>query len=120
MGRRVNGEGSIFERKDGRYCGKYVDKTTGKTRYVYGKSKTDVRARLKQAMKASEEGIVTGNISFGDYLDGWLASTQETVGLRTYQRSEETVRLHIKPKLGRIKLDKLSALQLDSLYREKL
>ncbi len=57
---------------------------------------------------------------FGDYLDQWLVSIQDTVGLRTYQRSEETVRLHIKPKLARVRLDKLTALQLDTLYREKL
>jgi integrase len=30
------------------------------------------------------------------------------------------VRLHIKPKLGRVRLDKLTALQLDALYREKV
>ena len=120
MGRRAKGEGLVYQRKDGRYCGKYVDETTGTTRYVYGKNKTDVRAKLKQAMKASEEGIVTANITFGEYLNQWLESVRDAVGVRTYRRSEETVRLHIKPRVGRIKLDKLTTLQLDALYREKL
>jgi integrase len=42
------------------------------------------------------------------------------VGLRTYQRSEEAARLHIAPALGKVKLEKLTEMQLDSLYRAKL
>ncbi len=120
MGRRSKGEGSVYERKDGRWCGQYIDETTGKTRYIYAKTKKEARAKLKDAMNANEEGISSESILFGDYLDQWLASTKDTVGVRTYQRSEETVRLHIKPKLSRIRLDKLSAIQLDTLYRDKL
>ncbi len=50
----------------------------------------------------------------------WLEFTRDTVGLRTYQRSEETARLHVEPPLGKVKLDKLTAMQLDGLYRKKL
>src|SRR3712207_9347727 len=57
---------------------------------------------------------------FRSYLDLWLESTKDTVGLRTYQRSEETARLHIAPTLGKVKLGKLTAMHLDSLYRAKL
>lgn len=119
MKRREKGTGSIYQRFNGSYVGEYSD-VDGKRRYVSGKSKPEVKAKLKEALKNVEEGITTQNISFGDYLDQWLASTKDTVGLRTYQRSEETVRLHIKPKLGCVKLDKLTALQLDALYREKI
>jgi integrase len=50
----------------------------------------------------------------------WLESTRDTIGLRTYQRSEDTTRLHIVPTVGKVKLDKLTAMQLDELYRKKL
>jgi integrase len=49
-----------------------------------------------------------------------MESTRDTVGLRTYQRSEETARLHITPTLGKGKLEKLTAMQLDGLYWNKL
>ncbi len=120
MGRRAKGEGSVYQRKDGRWCGKYVDETTGKTRYIYATTKKEVRAKLKDAMNANEEGITSESILFGDYLDQWLDSIRDTVGVRTHQRSEETVRLHIKPKLARVRLDKITAIQLDALYRDKL
>ncbi len=119
MTRRDKGSGSIYQRSNGSYVGEYSD-VNGKRRYVSGKSKPEVKAKLKEAIKNVDEGITPQNISFGDYLDQWLTSTKDTVGVRTYQRSEETVRLHIKPKLARVKLDKLTALQLDTLYREKL
>jgi integrase len=43
-----------------------------------------------------------------------------TVRERTWKRSEEVVRLHLVPALGKTRLDRLSALQLQSLYRFKL
>ena len=116
--RRANGEGSVYQRSNGRYVGEYED-ANGKRRYVSGKSKADVRAKLKEKLKEKEVGIVPANIVFGAYLDQWLESVKDSVGVRTYQRSEETVRLHIKPKLGRVQLENVTALQLDNLYREK-
>lgn len=116
--RRDKGSGSVYERK-GRFIGEYSD-ALGKRRYVSGKNKTEVKAKLKEKLKEVEEGIVPADITFGAYLDQWLQSpVRDSVGVRTYQRSEETVRLHIKPKLGRVQLEKLTALQLDNLYREK-
>ncbi len=119
MTRRDKGEGSIYQRANGRYVGEYTD-VDGKRRYISGKTKPEVKAKLKEALKNVEEGIAPQNILFGDYLDQWLASTKDTVGPRTYQRAEIAVRVHIKPKLARIRLDKLTALQLDGLYRDKV
>ncbi len=39
---------------------------------------------------------------------------------RTWKRHEELTRLHVIPGLGSAKLDKLNALQVQSLYRKKL
>ena len=121
MGKRgTRGEGSVYQRKDGRWVGKYVEANTGKTRYVYGKDRKDARAKLKQAMADGAEGITGDTSAFGDYLDRWLSSTRDTVSLRTHQRAESAVTLHIKPTLGRVKLCRLTALHLDELYRDKL
>jgi integrase len=116
--RRTKGDGSVYQRKDGRFIGEYTD-VLGKRRYVSGKNKTEVKAKIKTKLKEKEEGIVPANTTFGTYLDQWLESTKGTVGPRTYQRAEETVRLHIKPKLGRVRLDTVTALQLDTLYQAK-
>ncbi len=119
MKRRDKGSGSVYQRKDSRYVGEYTD-VDGKRRFVSGKNKNAVKAKLKEAIKNKEDGVTAQSLLFGDYLDQWLDSTKDTVSVRTHQRAEIAVRVHIKPKLTRIKLDKLNALQLDRLYRDKL
>ena len=48
--RRANGEGSIFQRKDGLWCGYitigFEENGGQKKRYVYGKSKAEVAKKL--------------------------------------------------------------------------
>ena len=56
----------------------------------------------------------------GEYLGKWLDGIEGTVRERTWKRSEEIVRLHLVPTLGKTRLDKLNALQVQSLYRSKL
>lgn len=120
MKRRANGEGSIYERSNGRFVGEWED-ALGKRRYVSGKSKADVRAKLKEKLKEKEEGIaVEGNLTVEKYLDQWLDSVKDTLRPGAFRRYEESSRIHIKPELGKVKLSRLNALQLQSLYRKKL
>ena len=53
-------------------------------------------------------------------MDRWLDSIREQVRPGTFKPYEAIARLHIKPTLGSTKLDKLNALQLETLYRQKL
>jgi integrase len=121
--RRPKGEGSVYRRKDGRVVGEYED-ASGRKRYITSKTKTkaQMRALVRRALEDRDNGIThdSESLTVERYLGRWLESTRDTVGLRTYQRSEETARLHITPTLGRVKLDKLTAMQLDRLYRQKL
>lgn len=121
--RRAKGEGSVFIRKDGRVVGEWTD-ATGKTRYMTSTkmSKREMSAAVRKKLQDRDEGIVhdSENLTVAEYIDRWLDSTKDTVGLRTHQRSESAARLHIVPTLGKTKLDRLTALQLDELYRKKL
>ncbi|HKH75596.1 MAG TPA: hypothetical protein VKA51_01425 [Rubrobacteraceae bacterium] len=119
--RRVKGEGSVYQRKNGRFVGEYDD-INGKRRYVSGKNKAEVRAELREKLAERDRGIVVDSegLTVEKYMDRWLESTRDNVGLRTYQHSEETTRLHIKPTLGRVRPGRLTAMQLDTLYGEKL
>ena len=120
--RRTNGEGSIYQRKDGRWCGKYA--VEGKRRYVYGSSRKEVAEKLFKAISESKSGFdfeSTGKALVKDYLSGWLEdSVRGSVSTRTYERKEEIVRLHLVPSLGNKKLKNLSPNHLQRLYREKL
>jgi integrase len=119
-GKRGKGEGSIYRRKDGRWVGQY--EVGGKRRYIYGKTRKEVATKLNKAIAERDAGMVfdAGSLNLGDYLDGWLDSIKDTLRRRTWIRHEEVVRLHLKPSLGKTKLDRVSALQVQSLYRSKL
>jgi hypothetical protein len=58
MGEREYGEGSIYQRKDGRYVGQYTIPTLNgtKKKYIYGKDK-EVRAKLTKAIADKDAGL---------------------------------------------------------------
>ena len=122
--KRGNGEGSVYRRKDGLWVGQYVIKTPNgsKTKYIYSKSRKEVVAKLTKAVTERDSGLVydCGSLTVGEYLDKWLIAIEETVRDRTWKRSEQVVRIHLVPTLGKSRLDSLTALQVQSLYRSKL
>ena len=125
MGKRGNGEGSIYRRKDGRWAGQHTIQTaTGpKRKSVYGRTRAEVDTKLAKAIAESENGIAfdAGKMPVGAYLDSWLTdSVRGNVRPSTFVRSEALVRLHIKPVLGRIKLATLSPAHVQALYRASL
>ena len=119
--RRGNGEGSVYRRGDGRVVGEWVD-ATGKRRYISGKTKTGVQRRLRELLADRDRGIAydSENLTVGDYLDRWLDAVKGSVRPRTWQRSEEVVRLHLKPTVGHQRLEKLNAMHAQALYAQKL
>jgi integrase len=124
---RANGDGDVFPRKNkaGKitsYRGAYVG-PDGKRRYVSGKAKEEARKKLRQARGDAERGLVfdTDNLKVGEYLDRWLSdSVRDTVKATTFERYEQIARLHLKPALGRVKLNALTPTHVRGLYREKL
>src|SRR5215210_1776055 len=125
MGKRGNGEGSISRRKNGGWMAQYgVYTATGlKRKTIYGKTRTEVAQKLAQAISNRDNGFAfdAQNLTVGDYLDTWLEnSVHDTVRETTYQGYERIVRLHIKPMLEGIKLDRLTPVHVRSLYRERL
>ena len=122
--RRGNGEGSVYRRKDGLWVGQYEIQTPSgtKTKYIYSKTRKDAATKLSKAIADRDSGLVydCGSMKVGEYLDRWLDSTRGTVRERTWIRAEVDVRVHLKPTLGKIRLDRLDALQVQSLYRVKL
>jgi integrase len=118
--RRGRGEGSIYRRKDGRWVGQY--EVNGKRRYVYGRTRKEVAQKLNKAIAERDAGLFYDceNLTLEEYLDRWLDSIRGTLAPRTARRHEELTRLHVKPAIGKVRLSKLNALQVQSFYRCKL
>jgi integrase len=129
MGKRGNGEGSIYPHvRDGKkvgYRGAYTVLAAAgpKRRYVSGKTREEVRRKLAKAVADRDGGIVydAGSMTVGEYLNAWLRdSVRGTVRQRTYERYEGIVRVHLVPSIGRTKLKALAPAHVRGLYREKI
>jgi integrase len=127
--KRGNGEGSIYEhKKNGKkvgYRGAYTVYTASgpKRRYVSGKTRDDVRAKLTKAMSDRDGGLVfdAGDLTVGEYLDRWLEnSVKDTVRPSTYEVHRYMIHPYIVPALGRLKLKDLNPVHVRGFYREKL
>ena len=125
MGKRGNGEGSIGRRKDGLYMARYTVQTaTGtKRKTLYGKTRSEVSAKLSKALTDREGGLTydAGKQTVEEYLARWLSnSVRDTVRQRTYERYESIVRVHLAPAIGKVKLKALTPDHVRGLYRKKL
>jgi integrase len=125
MGKRGNGEGSIWRRKSGGWSAQYTVYTSEgrKRRTLYGKTRQEVAAKLSKALADREGGLTfdAGAMTVGEYLARWLShSVRDTVSQKTYERYESIVRVHLSPALGRIRLKALTPDHVRGLYREKL
>ena len=125
--RRANGEGSIRKRKDGRWEGRYTagrDPVTGRTTYknVLGKTQAEVKAKLKSAIeKSGVQSLRTERYTVGQWLDAWMENYAKLQvrpsSIKTYQGF---INNHFKPALGDIPLEKLTAMDLQRLYKHLL
>jgi integrase len=124
MGKRGNGEGSIYRRKNGAWAAQYTVWTAEgrKRRSVSGKIRAEVSRKFTEAMSSRDSGLVydAGKLTVGEYLDGWLAdSVKGTVKETTYANYAYVTHVHIFPALGSVKLKSLTPGHVRGLYGEK-
>lgn len=113
--KRANGEGTIVKRPDGRYhAAAFVPMSDGGRRrvFVYGRTRSEVKDKLDELLRNAADHIPRARErqTVGEYLDYWLEHVVKPERrATTYHGYETMVRLHIKPALGRKKLDELGS-----------
>jgi integrase len=120
--RRGNGEGSIYQRRDGVWCAS-LRILGGGRKIVYGRTHNEVRRRLTEMVHSKDSGTLSDarGVTVGEFLDQWMADVvQPSVRPWTYKGYEVHVRVHIKPALGRVPLDALSPRHVQALLNQKL
>jgi integrase len=122
---RGRGEGSIFydEAKKRWVCQISLPPDgTGKRKRpkVTGKTKLEVQDKLRKLQNKAEKGQLPapGRLTVGQFLTTWLAAIKPTVAAHTYLAYERDVNNALKPKLGALKLEALTALHVQKLYTE--
>ncbi len=125
--RAAQGSGSIRQRKDGRWEARYVaghDPGTGKLirRSIYGATQKEVRQKLTSIVAALDDGTyqAPNKITVGEWLDIWIKEYVGDVKPLTLVSYQGIIDHKLKPNLGAIKLNALTAPIIQQLYNKLL
>jgi len=124
--RNAQGGGSIRQRSDGRWEGRYTagrDPGTGKQiqRTIYGESQAEVRKQLSQITTDidNDEYMEPSKMTMTTWLDIWLEEyVESTVKESTLYAYQMQCRNHIKPSIGATKLVSLTPHTVQALYNK--
>ncbi|MDD1775985.1 MAG: site-specific integrase [Candidatus Methanomethylicus sp.] len=118
--KRGQGEGSIYQRKDGLWVAAVTIQGQRLCKYCKNQRealdwKQEMRSRIQSGLTSS--GAQT---RLGAYLEEWLTASVTTVRPKTHAQYTQIVRQHILPGLGNVKLQDLRPDQIQSLYNAKV
>lgn len=125
MSRRANGEGTTYQRADGRWEGAaYVVTATGgrSRKRVHGRTRAEVFEKLAELQRLSRRGLpaISSGVTVGAFLQEWLTTlAKNSVRPSTYRSYELYVRSHLVPSLGAKRLTRLSPTDVRMLVRAK-
>jgi integrase len=91
-----------------------------KRRTVYGTTKKEVTDKLDEIKSAARVGNLpeVGRLTVGHLLDRWLESLKAKVSAATYEQKEIHARVHLKPRIGGVRLAKLNGMHIEGLAAE--
>ena len=117
--RRGRGEGSITRRADGRWMARVdLGWQDGKRRRktLYGRTKREVQDKLRETLHRTEKGLppVPEQETVGAFLRRWLEIIRSQLRPRTHKSYEQVVRIHLEPGIGRVRLAKLTPLDVST------
>lgn len=125
-GRRGNNEGSIFQRKDGRWCAQvtvgYQENGKALMKYAYGSSRQEVAKKLTQyTHEVFENGYSAFAPSdsrlFYPLLEDWFFTFKEPViSSSTSEKLRNLMKNHIKPELGNLSVQQIDLFRLQRFF----
>ena len=123
MGKDLKGKElgkGIYQRKDGRYCGRYVDRF-GSRKTLYNE---DLRLLMKELQQAEYESannlsIVNTKTTLDEWYSKWLFVYKNPVIRPSTKRHYEHIyHKHISPTLGYLQISEITQLQIKALINK--
>ena len=121
--KRGSGEGSIYKRKDGRWvAGLTIGSDANgrqRRRHFYGRNRREVEEKLARARADQLDGLLleSQRIKLGDFLERWLQDDVSiSVRPTTLASYRSTLKNHVIPHLGGVKISKLTPAHIQALY----
>lgn len=123
--RRGAGEGSIFQRKDGRWVGQLdlgVQGSRRRYRSVYGKTRREVVEALTKLLHEQHTGTLStaGRQTVAEYLTAWLDGRRSNLRPSTRRSYSWLVRTHVIPEIGSLRLEKLQPADVRRMLQRRL
>ncbi|MGD0946780.1 MAG: site-specific integrase [Candidatus Binatia bacterium] len=124
--RRGQREGSIFKRRDGRWCAALtLGWKNGKRhrKWLYGGTRQDVQQQLTTALRNHQLGlnVAPERQTAAQFLERWLTDcVAPSTRPRTLDSYSDTVRLHLIPTIGKVPLGKLAPQHVQAMMNAKL
>jgi integrase len=121
LAKRGNGEGTIYQRADGRWVAAAYG-ADGARRFYYGPTRADVAAKLAATFEARLRAAPPAprDLTVAAWSQEWLEITQKSLRPGGWRKHDERMRNHVLPAIGRIRLAALAADDLDRLYAKCL
>jgi len=127
MGKKRNaGEGSIFQRSDGRWCAQFDlgwQNSRRIRKYIYGATAQEVRDALLKVRHDHAAGlpIMVERQTIAQFLERWLEdAVRPSVRPLTHEQYRQHVKLYLAPLLGHHLVDKLAPQHVRRFMRQKL
>ena len=119
--RRGANEGSIFQRKDGRWVAQMdLGIRDGRRRFksVYGTSRREVAEALTKLLRERDTGTLptAGRETVGEYLTTWLRDARGSLRPSTARSYQWLIEHHLVRELGAIRLEKLTPADVRAMY----
>lgn len=125
--RQAHGNGSIYKRaSDGRWVGAVnLGDVGGKRvrRVVYGETQAEVVDKITRIREEHRQGlpVAADVVLVGDFLSTWLENiARPRLRPNTFAGYADTIRVHIKPAIGKLKLQDLTTDHVEALFKRKL
>lgn len=124
--KRVNGQGTIKQRKNGLWEGQYVAgrDAQGKLirKSIYGRNQKEVAEKVTAMTNDLNTGlyIAPEKTTFGQWLDIWHNEYLCGVKESTATQYKYHIEFNIKPYLGHVQLQKLTTPMIQKLYRKRM
>lgn len=121
--KRADGEGTISKRPDGTWEAKlslgYDGDGKRRRKTVYGRTQGEVREKIETLKQQLASGTYTDvKLTLTVYLGRWLDEKARTVKPSTLEQYRMCIDRCIVPRVGGVKLDKLTPLQVQGLVSE--
>jgi len=122
--RRGIGEGSIYQREDGKWLGAidlgWIDGKRSR-KVVSARTRGEIVKRLRELHPVIAQGVVPASdrLTVGEYLNGWVANRiPGTITTRTAAIYERAVKVYINPSIGKLRLNKLAPSDVSRMLRD--